>query len=120
MASNLALISAVLMPPLRRTGGGEVIEDAGIIEAVVMRALPFIVPADSAHPVGVHLRHSDVTRFTFSAVKVVPHRPCRRQPFPAAAQLTPSAPPSRDAAGGRLGHGTTATLRLPRCARNRT
>ncbi|WP_370185912.1 hypothetical protein [Rhodococcus wratislaviensis] len=50
MASILALISAVLMPPLlRRTGGREVIEDAGIIEAVVMRALPFIVSADSAH-----------------------------------------------------------------------
>jgi hypothetical protein len=41
MASILALISAVLMLPLRRTGGREVIEDAGIIEAVVMRALPF-------------------------------------------------------------------------------
>ncbi|QYB07711.1 hypothetical protein I1A62_26240 [Rhodococcus sp. USK10] len=54
MASILALISAVLIAPLRRTGGREVIEDAGIIEAVVMRALPFIVSADSAHPVGVH------------------------------------------------------------------
>ncbi|MFC9761848.1 hypothetical protein [Rhodococcus jostii] len=36
----LVLISAVLIAPLRRTGGREVIEDAGIIEAVVMR-VPF-------------------------------------------------------------------------------
>ena len=41
MASILALISAVLMPPLHSTGGHEVIDDAGIIDAVVMRALPF-------------------------------------------------------------------------------
>ena len=39
MASILVLISAVLIAPLRRTGGREVIEDAGIIEAVVMRVL---------------------------------------------------------------------------------
>ena len=40
MASILVLISAVLIAPLRRTGGREVIEDAGLIEAVVMHALP--------------------------------------------------------------------------------
>ena len=73
MASILALISAVLIAPLRRTGGREVIEDAGIIEAVLMHALPFIVSADPAHQVGVHYRHSDVIRFTFSASNVVHH-----------------------------------------------
>lgn len=40
MASILALISAVLIAPVRRTGVREGIEDVGIIEAVVMRALP--------------------------------------------------------------------------------
>ncbi|AHK35446.1 hypothetical protein [Rhodococcus opacus] len=65
MASIRALISAVLMPPLRRTGGHEVIEDAGIIEAVVMRALLSNRVRGLGTPVGVHPRHSDVTRFTF-------------------------------------------------------
>ncbi|EHI43672.1 hypothetical protein OPAG_06961 [Rhodococcus opacus PD630] len=115
IASILALISAVLMPPLRRTGGREEIEDAGIIEAVVA---PYLSSCPRfGTPIGVHLRHSDVTRFRFSAVKVVPHRPCRRQLFPAAAQLTPSAPPSR---GAPEAVSATGTLRLPRCARNRT
>lgn len=81
MASIRALISTVLIAPLlRRIGGRVVIEDAVIIEAVVMRALPFVMFGDSAHPIGVHPRHSDVTRVTFSAVKVVHHRRRRRQP----------------------------------------
>lgn len=58
MASILDLISAVLIAPGRRTGR-VVIEDAGIIEAVVMR--PTLRRVRGRHPpVGVHhhvIRH---------------------------------------------------------------
>lgn len=61
MASILDLISAVLIAPGRRTGR-VMIEDAGIIEAVVMR--PTLRRVRGRHPpVGVH---HHVICFTFS------------------------------------------------------